>query len=203
MNDKDLQSNISANELAEAGVEVRASRDPALRKADRLERYRLVPNHAMFLYTSEDSLLDNYIRQHWAALDGLTGDICDIHVSLMQLHGEEDAYSQFEDIKSLPGLDSIDPTDLPALHIWSRHASLRILLGPFQNETALKEIFRLVFSELRKNAGPLLGPQVEELSQKTKNCLASLAATNQQIAHAQVGRDVVQVTINNFGKTGT
>src|SRR6185503_6958337 len=114
MKDDKLHANATLDELEEAGVKLRAGNEPESRNFDLLERYRSVPNHAMFLYTSEDALLEKYILEHWSALDGLSGDICDIHVSLVQLLGEEDAYSQFDEVKSIPGLDTMDPTDLPA-----------------------------------------------------------------------------------------
>lgn len=157
---------VSANELRQLGVKIGSSSDPSSRKVDLLERYRSVPNHAMFLYTSEDSLVDNYIRSHWTALNGLSGEICDIHVSLMQLQGDEDAYSQLEDVKTIPGLDKLDPTDLPALHIWSANASLRISLARFRAESELKEILRTTFSELQKFGKPLSMPFANDLKQK-------------------------------------
>lgn len=40
-------------------------------------RYLRVPNHAMFLFTSEDDALNQYIQNHWKALDRLTGNACD------------------------------------------------------------------------------------------------------------------------------
>lgn len=166
MSDEHLLAIVTAKDLATAGVKIPARCDPASRNADLLERYRSVPNHAMFLYTSEDALLDDYIRQHWAAMDGLTGNICDIHVSLMQLHGNEDAYSQLEDVKTLPGLEALNPTELPALHIWSKSASLRISLAPFQSESSLKELFRFIFSEIRKIGEPLTTSQANELRQQ-------------------------------------
>lgn len=199
MKDDKLPANATSGELKDAGVKLRAGNEPEARNFDLLERYRSVPNHAMFLYTSEDALIEKYIREHWSALDGLSGDICDIHMSLMQLLGEEDAYSQFEEVKSIPGLDTMDPTDLPALHIWSNIASLRVLLGPFQTEEALRDILRLIFAELRNNASPLSLSQADGLSQKVRTYFASQPATQQYIANAQVGRDVVQIANHFYG----
>jgi hypothetical protein len=169
MSNEEPLKGVSANELRQLGVKIGSSSDPASRKVDLLERYRSVPNHAMFLYTSEDSLVDNYIRSHWIALNGLSGDTCDIHVSLMQLKGDEDAYSQMEDVRTIPGLDKLDPTDLPALHIWSGNTSVRISLARFREESELKEILRLIFSELQKYGQPLSMPFASDLKQKVQS----------------------------------
>lgn len=156
----------TVEELITAGVKVRPGSDPITRDYDLLERYRSVPNHAMFLYTSEDNVLDKYIREHWAALDGLSGDICDIHVPLVQLVGGADAYSQFDEIKTIPGLEAMSAEDLPALHIWSKESSIRFFLSPYKDDAALREVFRIIFSELKRNGSPLTELQAKEIKSK-------------------------------------
>lgn len=160
---KKLPPTPTVRELLDAGVQIRPGSDPQSRGYDLLERYLKVPNHAMFLFTSEDTALDRYIRKHWAALDGLTGDACDLHVSLVQLEGDADAYSQFDEVKSLPGLDRLQPTDLPALHIWSPDAHSTISLSRFNGEDKLRELFRIVFSVVREAHGPIKECHVEQL----------------------------------------
>jgi hypothetical protein len=187
-------------ELIEAGVKIRPGCDPCSRNFDLLERYRSVPNHAMFLYTSEDTLLNSYINDHWAALDGLSGKICDIHVSLIQLLGGADAYSQFDEIRSIPGLETMDTKDLPSIHIWSQNTSLRVLLAPFQDEKALKLVFRIIFSELHSSKLPLSESQALELKNKILTYFSSPPETYQQIAGATVGGNIIQVKINFFGR---
>jgi hypothetical protein len=199
MNKDDVPAKATSEELTKAGVHISKRCDPDTRKQDLLERYRAVPNHAMFLFTSEDSALDGYIRNHWSALDGLSGDICDIHVSLTQLLGDEDAYSQFDDIRSIPGLDLFDPAELPALHIWSKAASLRIRLSLFEEESALRDVLRLVFSELRTYGAPMLPENADDLSQKVQSLSSTIVGTSQSVKNAQVGRDLVQVTHIHHG----
>jgi hypothetical protein len=197
MDKRKFLDNPTIDELSEAGVQVHPG--SASRNFDLLERYRSVPNHAMFLYTSEDILLVKYIRDHWTALDGLSSNICDIHVSLIQLLGGADAYSQFDEVKSIPGLEKMDAKDLPSIHIWSRNASLRVLLTPFKDEESLKHLLRLVFSELRSNNLPLSELHALELKKKILTCFTSLPKAYQQITDANVGRDIVQITIiNNY-----
>jgi hypothetical protein len=115
MDSQDLERTTS-DDLAQVGVHVRRSSSPEARNIDPLARYRSVPNHAMFLFSSADELLDNYIRKHWWELDGLSADRCDIHVSMLQLCGDEDVYTQLDDVRTIPGLNFIDPTELPSLH---------------------------------------------------------------------------------------
>jgi hypothetical protein len=160
---QNLPPTPTARELIDAGVRVRPGSDPKSRGEDLLQRYLRVPNHAMFLFTSEDTALDGYIRNHWAALDGLTGDACDLHVSLVQLLGGADAYSQFDEVKSLPGLESLQPTDLPALHIWSSIAHVTIPLMRFNDEEKLRKVFRAIFSVVHDARGPIKQIHVKQL----------------------------------------
>ena len=188
----------TVDELISAGVKVRPGFDPITRDYDLLERYRLVPNHAMFLYTSEDSVLDKYIREHWAALDGLSGDICDIHVSLVQLVGGADAYSQFDEIKTIPGLETMNADDLPALHIWSKEASIRFFLNPYKDDTALRDVFRIIFSELKKNDSPLTELQAKDIKSKILTNFNPTRINGQVVLDAVTGRDIIQITNNYF-----
>ncbi len=147
----------------------------------------------MFLFTSEDAVLDAYIRDHWLALDGLSGESCDIHISLWQLGGEEDAYSQFDEIKSIPGLITFDARDLPALHIWSEKAFVRLRLAPFGNNSAFRDVLRLVFSELNKSNSPLSPQSADELTRKVSELSSTTAAVCQGITNAQAGGDIIQI----------
>lgn len=193
----------TVEELITAGVKVRPGSDPITRDYDLLERYRSVPNHAMFLYTSEDGVLDKYIREHWAALDGLSGDICDIHISLVQLVGGADAYSQFDEVKTIPGLETMNAKDLPALHIWSKEASIRFLLSPYKDDATLRDVFRIIFSELKKNGSPLTELQANEIKGKILSCCNHIPVNGQAVLNADVGRDIIQITNNYFNSGQT
>lgn len=198
MDSQDLVS-ATSDDLVKAGIRVRKDSSPEVRDTDLLERYRSVPNHAMFLFSSADELLDNYIRKHWWELDGLSADSCDIHVSVLQLFGDEDLYTQLDDVRTIPGLDSIDPTELPSLHVWSGDAAIRISLTPFNSESALRDALRLVFGELRRANAPLSCTMANELGDSIRRLRSEAAGTHQQIRGASVGRDIVQIT-NNFYK---
>lgn len=183
----------TADELATAGVKARKGTDPQSRGHDPLERFLSVPNHAMFLFTSEDSVLDRYIRDHWAALDGLSGEACDIHVSLFQLTGGEDVYSELHEIRSISGLESVRPTDLPALHFWSATSTCTIPLGAFDTELKLRDLFRSVFSIIRDVGGPI-APEHSELLRDAANLTTvtfTKVANGQAIQNSSAGRDII------------
>lgn len=187
-------------ELSEAGVKVRPGSEPASRGYDLLERYRSIPNHAMFLYTSEDELLDTYIKNHWAALDGLSGDLCDIHLSLIQLLGGADAYSQLQEVKSLPGMGEISPMDLPAIHIWSSESAVRIALGRFKSEDSLKEVFRIIFQEIKEISGPITETSVQNIVETVTTYAEkdSYRINGQVINGAVASGDIIQFTQNFY-----
>jgi hypothetical protein len=183
-------------ELLDAGVRARPGSDPESRGYDPLERFKRVPNHAIFLYTSEDAVLDQYIRHHWAALDGLSGEACDIHVSVLQLAGGEDAYSQLFEVNSIVGLKDIKPTDLPALHIWSSNTFLTVHLHQLDSETKLRDLLRRVFSRIHDASGPISLAWVEQMRLDLQTVGVELAHLNngQKIAGSTAGRDIIQIT---------
>jgi hypothetical protein len=81
----------------------------------RLNRLRAVPLHAVPLYTSEDEAFESYLVDHWDALDRLTGDDLDLHPSLKQLRGREDAYVLHDQDEAIREIRLVD---LPGLLFW-------------------------------------------------------------------------------------
>lgn len=199
---KETPDNIRATseELTRANIYVRTDSSPETRDIDLLERYRAVPNHAIFLFSSADAVLDNYIRKNWWELDGLSGDSCDIHVSMMQLFGDEDVYTQLDDVRTIPGLSSIDPSQLPFLHIWSDSVALQISLTSFNSESILRDALRLVFGEIRREHTPLERKQANQLGRSIQRLHSQTLSVQQQIRNVHAGRDIVQITHNYFGK---
>jgi len=194
--DEDHLQTPTADELVDAGVKVRPDTDPQSCGHDQLERFLRVQNHAMFLFTSEDSVIDRYIRDHWAALDRLSGEACDIHVSLFQLVGGEDIYSELSEIRSISGLESIAVTNLPALHLWSTKSTCTVPLRAVDTEPKLRDLLRSVFSIVQKIGGPI-APEHNDLLQ---NAAANVTVTftqvtsNQAIKDSSAARDIIQTT---------
>ena len=187
---------VGKDDLSAVGVRLRTSSDPQSRGYDPLERFLRVPNHAMFLFTSEDRLLDAYIREHWSALDGLSGEACDIHVSLLQLGGEEDFYTQLDDVRSIRGIDAIKPSDLPALHIWSDTAACTVSLARCETEAALRDAIRSVFTVIHSVGGPITNEDVSRLlhSMRCGTSAEELIPRGQHVAQSSAGRDIIQTT---------
>jgi hypothetical protein len=196
---KQLPAPPTADELTEAGVQFRHGSDPLTRGNDPLERYRTVPNHAMFLYTSEDQVLDTYVRKHWAALDGMSGDCCDIEISLVQLLGGADAISQFDEVKSLPGLAQVNLGDLPALHIWSIGASVTISLRRFNQQSELRDVFRSIFSVLNATNAPINDVAIIELRDAVESVVPSTnrALNGQSVTNSIAGGHIIQISVFN------
>lgn len=195
MDDNNPLGTPTASNLKDAGVKIRAGTDPASRALDPLGRFLAVPNHAMFLYTSEDKMLGAYVKEHWAALDGLSGDHCDIHMSLLQLMDEEDFFSQLADIRTLPGLSEIRATDLPALHFWSELASCTLSLANIGTEEQLKMFLRSAFSIVCEEARPMSNAECIALTRLVKRTPEVWGGNNRlSMQGATAGRDIIQVT---------
>ena len=185
---------VARDDLLTAGIRVRPGDGPEHRAEDPLARFLRIPNHAMFLFTSEDSLVETYLREHWAALDGLTADWCDIHVPLFQMAGDEDFYSQLSEIGSILGIANVQPIDLPALHLWSANAFCTVPLRPCTTAVELRNVLRAVFSTLVAIQGPIQDESRALLLQSGASAISSGSTIGSGIAQSAAGRDIVQVT---------
>lgn len=145
-------SPISALDLERVGARVRSGASPADRRDDILGRYLNVPNRMLILFSSEDEVIADYILQHWAALDGLSGEACDIYPSLLQMSGDEDVYSYLRSLKYIPGAEAVDVRNLPLIIIWSDVAYSVISIERFSRSfVGLRCLFRRIFSFLHAN----------------------------------------------------
>jgi hypothetical protein len=90
---------------------------------DPVQRYRTVPLHAVFLYSSEDNEVQEYLLAHWGALDSLSGNFCDIYPSVKQLRRMEDAYDLIDTPGPLRGIEEVSVSQLPGLFFWDRWGS--------------------------------------------------------------------------------
>lgn len=184
---------VPLDELQAAGAKARTK--PGVPGRDPLARFLAVPNHAMFFFTSEDVVLDAYIRDHWAALDGLSGEICDIHVSLTQLQGLEDAYTQLNDVRSIRGLATISPSMLPALHIWSASADLTFSLKDVDGDLdKLRNALRNIFGSMHSLGGPITETWVTQMRAWSASLgKQRINGSAQSISGSAAGRDIIQI----------
>jgi hypothetical protein len=163
---------IGRSDLESAGVAPRKGATPAERYNDLFERYLSIPNKMMIFYTSEDEALEKYIRNHWNALDGLSGEVCDVFPSLLQLHGDEDAYDQIGELGTLPGASGIALTDLPAILLWSDFSHAVLSLKNVEQQDFVR-VFRYVFSDLRQLNGPIRDADARRIIEGVRKMSAS------------------------------
>jgi len=122
---------------------------------DLLERYIAVPLHAVFLFTSEDSLVSKYVLDNWGALDSLSDDFCDIHPALDQFEYREDAYDYVRNLR-IPGADSVTVSSLPGILFWDLQGnSAFVSFGSSCTMDQMKHILRTLFEEIHR--GPTIG----------------------------------------------
>lgn len=128
---------VTQRELEDFHVRPREGAAPNERQHDLLERYLEVPNKMLFLYSGEDETLGKYIKDHWSALDAASGLVCDIYVSLLQLADDEDIYSFLDDLRFIPGSNTVRLDKLPSILLWSDSASINISLSHVAHEKSL------------------------------------------------------------------
>jgi len=87
------------DKLLERSVRIKKRNKSYIESVDPLDRYRTVPLHAIFLYSSQHDYIQQYIIKHWGALSSMSGDYCDIYFSIDQLDYETDAFNIIDQIK--------------------------------------------------------------------------------------------------------
>ncbi len=116
---------------------------------DLLARYKEVPLHAVFLYTSEDHALPTYILEHMGALDSLSDDICDIHIDIEQFQNKEDGYDLLKRFDVIRESNLVKRVELPGLFFWDLQGASEFLpFGSPLNHTSIKQILRALFDVL-------------------------------------------------------
>ena len=160
LRDEDNDKPIRSNYIQSTGVRQNGR---VIRFYDLVDRFRGVPCHALFVYTSEDENLVSYLSKNMLALDGMSGEACDIYTSKLQISNQEDAYTQLDVLMTLPGFAPLLPNKLPLLHIWSKETGVTISLAPYPDNKHLKGFLREVFSFLQTINRALLPDDVETL----------------------------------------
>lgn len=138
------------NQLVDMGIQPK--KDAQVPREDILERFRRIPLHAIFLYTSEDQLVGDYIAQHWGALATLSGDACDIHPTLNQFKNAEDAYDYIEKLHVVQDAGFKSYSQLPGIFFHDNHgASEFVSFGKNVTPEEIKRTVRVVFEAIRSN----------------------------------------------------
>jgi hypothetical protein len=130
---------------------------------DILERYKNVPLHAIFFFSTEDKIVSKYILENWGALDSLSGNYCDIHPSVDQFENIEDAYDLIDKLDVLRNSKFTFYSQLPGVFFWNiEGASEYISFGNKISQVIISKIVRTVFEEIRKK------PNIHSVSKAKK-----------------------------------
>jgi hypothetical protein len=138
-------------ELIEEGIKPRIGR--ALPLEDPLARYKDVPLHARFLYTSMDPSIESSILKHYATIDSLSRDQCDIYLSIEQFNnpGETLDYLENSPVLKESGVQ-IGYDDLPGIFFWDHQwkgefISFRSYVSELEINTILLRVFQAIREE--------------------------------------------------------
>jgi hypothetical protein len=124
---------------------------------DPIRRYRRIPLHAMFLYSSEDREFASYVSANWHALDGMSGNFCDLHPSLDQLRGAEDAYNALDLVPEIiGGTGRVRLSELPGIMFWDQRGRAEyVSFSNMNSHDQIRSGLRQIFEGIRASPGIL------------------------------------------------
>jgi hypothetical protein len=160
---------------------------------DILERSREIPLHAIFLYTTEDQEIHEYITNNWGAIDSISGQYCDVYPSLDQFNLEEDAYDQINNLKVLKDFKFSRVNELPGLFFWDNNNNSVYI--QFRNYP-IKTVVRTIFGNIRydpsilsvKKAKKSLYPNYEQ-----NKIILILSSDPKDTARLRLGEEVREI----------
>jgi hypothetical protein len=112
---------------------------------DPLSRYKKVPLHAIFLYSSLNNYIEDYIKKNWKSLSSMSWDYCDIYRSIDQLTKESDAFDMINQINA-----NIDISKLPGILFWGNEISNYHFLS-FRDlrKKDISNLLQIVFQQIK------------------------------------------------------
>jgi hypothetical protein len=118
-----------------------------IKSEDHLSRYKTVPIHAIFLYSSQHNYIEDYIIKNRGALSLMSGDYCDLFFSNDQLINKSDAFDEIQQI-----IVNVDISKLPGVLFWESEISNNCFLT-FRNlsEKNITNLLQTVFQQIRKD----------------------------------------------------
>ncbi|MFD5145875.1 hypothetical protein [Streptomyces sp. NPDC058401] len=161
---------------------LRPRRRPDNRRRDQVHRYRHVPLHAIFLYSSEDPVLASYITDNWSALDRLSADLCDIHPSLDQLAGQEDAYVAVGLLSDIIGY--IRSSELPGMAFWDNDGQVAYIPFHGWDADSVRDGLRFIFESIRTD------PSIPSVLSAQKAVRAFVSERNAAESHPVFNQNV-------------
>jgi hypothetical protein len=125
---------------------------------DPLERYRRIPLHALFLYTSQAKVMDSYLEDNWCLLHKQSANYCDIYPVKSQHEYDhdkdisEDATDFLEKSKIINTKHAIDLSDLPGMFFWNHRGETEyISFLDDKSYDGLSKSINIIFKEIKKD----------------------------------------------------
>ena len=140
---------------------------------DPLERYLAIPNRGIFLFTSENEILRNYIKKHYSSFHEKSGDRLDIYDYTIRNNNLE-SYSRdyIASLAPVPGV-RLD-IHLPCFILWSNYGEVVIPMDdldtPHKILTRMNKIYEIIGTDAidQEQIGQLLDINIE-YSDKDEN----------------------------------
>ena len=138
-------------ELSEQGITLQSS-SKELPQEDPLTRYKNIPLHACFLYTSMDPQIEDSILKNYSTLED-SGNQCDIYLSIEQFNNPAESldFLKYAPTLKLSGVQ-IGYDDLPGMFFWNRQWEGEYI--SFRSSTSVMEINRIllrIFQGIRED----------------------------------------------------
>lgn len=189
--------------LLERSVRIKKRNRSYIEAIDPLNRYRTVPLHAIFLYSSQHDYIQEYIIKNWGALSSMSGDYCDIYFSIDQLDYETDAFDVIDQIKAF---SKVDIAKLPGILFWEKDISNNYFLS-FENsdEKDITELLFTVFQQIRNSPNLKAVKEGEKLFKReyeTKKAITEAHPPTVTINVEQAFGDVIGLMQGDFIKSG-
>ena len=141
-------------------------------RRDALERYRSIGCHALLFYTSEDKVLNSFIKEHWFSLNETLGSKIDLYDFCVHRGHTIGSFHRayLERLEGIPGVNGgkFLEVGLPCLLLWSADTSVVITLDKYSNsEETLTKFFRELIKFIPNELGLLefASDQLTALSQ--------------------------------------
>lgn len=138
-------------ELFEQGIRPQVGQELPLE--DPLTRYKNIPLHARFLYTSMSLLVEDSIVKHYATLKGLSRDRCDIYLSIEQFNNPAETldYLEYSPVLKQSGIQ-VGYDDLPGIFFWNRQwEGEYISFKSHMSDSGINTILLRVFQGIRED----------------------------------------------------
>jgi len=114
---------------------------------DPLERYLAIPNRGIFLFTSQDTKLRNYIKKHYTSFHERSGDRLDIYdYTIRNNNLESFSRDYIASLAPVPGVKA--DIRLPCLILWSNYGDVIVPMGDLDTSkkilTRMNNIYEII-----------------------------------------------------------